>query len=216
VERKSAEFQVSIYCPFRNNRNLGRDILAKQGPNLVDPRLVKALGHPIRIEILDILKVEPSSAARIQRKLENVSLNLVSHHIKVLKELDCIELVETVTRRGAKERIYRAVEPFILSPEGWDALTPKMQVSLTMSILEKVSKDLARSLGAGKFDEISDSHLSGSPLKLDREGWSEIVDLLAGTLGRVLEIGDTSAERAEASDEAQIPVTVVIMQFPTA
>jgi DNA-binding transcriptional ArsR family regulator len=189
--------------------------MAKRGPNLVDPRLAKALGHPIRIEILSLLTVEPSSAARIQRQLENVSLNLVSHHIKVLKDLGCIELVETVSRRGAKERIFRAVEPFVVSAEEWDALAPKLRVPITTTILGAISNDLARSLGSGKFDELSNRHLSRTALRLDQKGWLEVVDLLVGTLGRVREIGDKSAKRVEASDEAPISATVAIMQFPT-
>lgn len=171
--------------------------------------------HPLRIEILSFLREGPSSPARIQRRLENVSLNLVSHHMKVLKELGCIELVETVSKRGAKESIYRAVGPFFISDEVWEKVGPKLRLPITAAVLRLVSNDLAGSLGAGKFDEITDSHFSRTPLKLDREGWSEVVDLLAGTLAGILEIGNKSVERVEASDEVPVPVTVVIMQFPT-
>jgi len=189
--------------------------LAKRGPNLVDPRLLKALEHPTRMEILSVLKTEPSSPARIQRQLENVSLNLVSHHVKVLKELGCIELVETVSKRGAQERIYRAVGSFVLSDEDWEGLTPKTRLSTTATILRVVSDELAKSLGSGKFEEIVDRHLSRSPLLLDREGWGEIVKVLTRTLDEVGEIGDKSSKRMERSGETPIPASVVIIQFPT-
>jgi DNA-binding transcriptional ArsR family regulator len=171
--------------------------------------------HPLRIEILDVLREGPSSPTRIQRRLGNASLNLVSHHMKVLKELGCIELVETVSKRGAKESIYRAVGTFFISDEVWEKVAPKLRLPLTATVLRLVSNDLAGSLGAGKFDELTDKHFSRTALKLDREGWSEVGDLLAWTLAEILEIGDRSLERAEASDEVPMPVTVVLMQFPT-
>jgi DNA-binding transcriptional ArsR family regulator len=189
--------------------------LAKQGPDLIDPRLAKALEHPIRIEILTVLREGPSSPTRIQRELENVSLNLVAHHMKVLKELGFVELVETVRRRGAKEHIYRVARSPVISNEAWDELAPKMRTPITATVLRLISNDLARSLGTGLFDAIPDVHLSRSPLKLDREGWSEVVALLTQTLDEVSEIGSRSSERLETSDEIATLVTVALMQFPT-
>jgi len=191
--------------------------LAKRGPDIIDPRLAKALEHPTRLDILAVLRDGPSSPSRIQQQLQNVSLNLVSHHIKVLKDLECIELVETVRRRGATEHIYRsAVGPAMLDEEAWNEVTPKMRQPITAAVLRKISTDLADSLGAGRFDEIPNHHLSRSPLKLDREGWSEVVDLLARTLDDLFEIDARNLERIEASEETPLSVIVSIMQFPTA
>jgi DNA-binding transcriptional ArsR family regulator len=191
--------------------------LAKRGPEFIDPRLAKALEHPTRVDILAALREGPSSPSRIQQQLQNVSLNLVSHHVKVLKDLECIELVETVRRRGATEHIYRTkVGPTMLNEEVWNEVAPKMRQPITASILRRVSADLAYSLGAGRFDEFSNSHLSRSALKLDRDGWSEVVDLLAGTLDDLFEIEARNLERLEASGETPLSVIVAIMQFPTA
>jgi DNA-binding transcriptional ArsR family regulator len=189
--------------------------LAKQRPNLIDPRLAQALQHPIRIEILSILRDAPSSPTRIQRQLENVSLNLVAHHMKVLKELGLVELVETVSKRGAKEHIYRATRSPVITDKAWDELAPKMRLPITATILRLISSDLAQSIGTGLFDESPDVHLSRSPLKLDQEGWSEVVALLAQTLDEVTEIGSRSSERLKASDEASTTVTIAIMQLTT-
>ncbi len=198
------------------NRTTREGILAKRGPDLVDPRLAKALEHPIRAEILNVLRDGPSGPARIQRQLQNVSLNLVSHHIKVLAELGCVELVETVNKRGAKEHIYEAVGPFVLSDEAWAQATPKLRQPITSTILRLISDDLAKSLGAGKFDELLDNHLSRTPLELDEQGWSEITDVLARTLDEVMEIGSGSRKRIKAGEGPGLPATVAILQFPNA
>jgi len=177
---------------------------------------VKALEHPIRTEILTILRDGRSSPARIQRRLENVSLNLISHHIKVLQELGCVELVETISKRGATEHIYEAVGPFVLSDEEWRQISPKLRQPVTATILRMLSNDLARSIGGGKFDEFDDNHLSRTPLHVDERGWSEVVDVLSRALDEILEIGSKSVKRTEASGEPPVTMTVAIMQFPTA
>jgi DNA-binding transcriptional ArsR family regulator len=189
--------------------------LAKRGPDLIDPRLAKALEHPTRSEILSILRAGPNSPTRIQRELDHVSLNLVSHHMKVLKELGLIELIETVSKRGAKEHIYRLTQMPIINDETWDELAPKLRMPIAATILRLISDDLARSLGTGTFDSLPNIHLSRSPLKLDREGWEETVTLLTQTLNEVVEIGTRSSKRLDAGDECLASVTVAILGFPT-
>jgi len=188
--------------------------LAKRGPDLIDPRLLKALGHPLRMEILGVLYDGPSSPTKIHRQLEHVSLNLVSYHMKILKELGCVELVETVTRKGATERIYRVVGWLIVSDAVWERLSPAMRQPLTVATLRGISEDLARSLGTGAFDRIPDNHLSRIPLRVDRKGWSEAVEILARTMDEIIEVGNRSVERMKSDEEAAIPATVALMQFP--
>jgi DNA-binding transcriptional ArsR family regulator len=76
--------------------------MAKQQAGLVDPRLAKALSHPMRARILAILNERVASpneiAAMIDERLPNVS-----YHVRALQELGCIELVRTAQRRGAIE-----------------------------------------------------------------------------------------------------------------
>jgi len=189
--------------------------MAKQRPQLIDPRLATAIEHPVRIEILSILRKEPSSAARIQRQLDNVSLNLVSHHMKVLKDLGCIELVETINRRGAREHIFRIARSMIVSDEEFAGATPRTRNKMTVSVIRTISQDLSTSLATGRFYTRTDSHMSRSPLTLDRQGSEELTDLLRRTLNEVLAIGDRSLERLETSNEESEPTTVAIMKFPT-
>lgn len=182
-------------------------------PNLVDPRLLKALTHPTRVHILDILSEGPSSPVRMQRRMENISLNLVCHHVNVLRDLGCIELVETVAKQGGKEHIYRAKERQFFSDEEWEAVDPKYRQPITSIILRMISEDTGRALSEGKFDERVDNHLSRSPIELDEEGWSEVVESLTRTLDEVLEAHAKSKERAYESGEELMNARVVIMQY---
>lgn len=183
-------------------------------PSLIDQRLLKALSHPTRQHILDMLGEGPSSPVRLMRRMDNISLNLVSHHIKVLKELGCVELVETVPRRGATEHIYRATKRHMFTAEEWEALEPSDRAPITANVLRLISEDTGRAFVEGKIDEMPDNHLSRTALELDSEGWEEVVDILERTLEEILEANVRSAERSSASGEDLASSRVMIMQFP--
>lgn len=186
----------------------------QQQPTMIDPRLLKALSHPTRQHILDILGEGPSSPVRISRRMDNISLNLVSHHIKVLKKLGCIELVETHQRRGATEHVYRSTKRRMFTSEDWASVDPVDRAPITANVLRLISEDVGRAFAEGKMDELPDNHLSRTALDLDEEGWAEVVEILAGTLKEINEASVRSADRVSDSGEELKSSRVMIMQFP--
>jgi DNA-binding transcriptional ArsR family regulator len=188
---------------------------AKTSPKLIDPKVLKAQSHPIRAHILNILGEGPSSPARMQRRMDGVHLNLVCHHIKVLREADLIELVDVKMHGGRKEHIYRAVQPAqLFDLEEWLAVDEKYRQPLLTTILEQISEDTGRSLAEGRFNLRPDAHVSRSPIELDDEGWQEVVEVLETALGGVLDAHARSGERTRLSGERREPARVVIMQYP--
>jgi len=183
-------------------------------PNLIDERVLKAQSHPIRAHILNILSEGPSSPAKMHRRMDNVSLNLVCHHVKVLKDVGLIELVDVRHHGGRREHIYRATQRQYFTLEEWLAIEPRLRNPIITTILSQISEDTARAIVEGRFAELPDSHLSRSPIELDREGWQEVVDVLETALEGVLEAHARSIERGRESGEALMPARVMIMQFP--
>jgi DNA-binding transcriptional ArsR family regulator len=183
-------------------------------PTLIDPRVLKAQSHPIRAHILNILSEGPNSPGRMHRRMENVSLSLVCHHVKVLRTIGLIELVEIKRHGGRKEHIYRATKRQFFDLEEWLAIDPKFRDPIVATILRQISDDAGRSAAEGKFNRRPDRHLSRSPVELDAQGWTEVVDALEEALEKVLEAHVRSAERSRISGEALIAARVVMMQFP--
>lgn len=66
-----------------------------------------ALNHPLRRRILRTFKQEEVASATALCQRFEMPLSNVSYHVKVLVELNVLQLVETKTVRGAKERFYR-------------------------------------------------------------------------------------------------------------
>ena len=183
-------------------------------PTLIDDRIFKAQSNPIRAHILNILSEGPNSPSRMHRRMENVSLSLVCHHVKVLRRVGLIELVRTKSRGGRKEHIYRATKRQYFSLEEWLAVDAKFREPLVSTILRQISDDTGRAAAEGRFNELLDRHLSRSPVELDGPGWTEVVEALKTALESVLESHARSAERAQISGEALLAARVVIMQFP--
>jgi len=77
---------------------------------VIDQRLVKAVAHPLRVEILETMVSHGElSPAQIAKKLDRPPGN-VSYHVNVLRDCEVLELVRTEPRRGALEHYYRPAE----------------------------------------------------------------------------------------------------------
>lgn len=74
-----------------------------------DQRLVKALSHPLRAKALPLFAEGAVSPVQVARQLD-VDVSHIAYHIRVLRRLGLIELVETRQRRGALEHFYRATD----------------------------------------------------------------------------------------------------------
>lgn len=184
-------------------------------PALIDRRLIKAVSNPTRVDIFSILiERGPTSPSKIAKRLDHVSVNLVAHHIKVLRDLGCVELIDEVKHGGRTERIYRATKRAFFSSAETEAMAEEDGHVITLDILRMISEDLEAALLGRTFQQIRDNHLSRVPLRVDREGWAEIVRILDRSLDEVEEVRARSAERSAASGEEPIDVRVALMQFP--
>jgi DNA-binding transcriptional ArsR family regulator len=181
---------------------------------VIDQRLVRALGHPVRVHSLTILNERVASPNEISKELGE-SVGHVSYHIKVLKECECIELVDTAPRRGAMEHYYRATDRAFLKPEEWAELPKTIRPGMSASALKTVINDAASALLAGTFDKRADRHLSWTPMILDEDGWEELKAEMLKSLENVIEIQAKSAERLTKADAAGIPVSVAMLGFET-
>jgi DNA-binding transcriptional ArsR family regulator len=181
--------------------------------DLVDPRIAKALSHPMRARILMILNERVASPNEIAEAIDERLPN-VSYHVRALLELGTIELVDTAQRRGAIEHYYRAIVRPFFSDRDWKRLPRSGRQAISDSILQIVWEDVSESIKAGKFEGRDDRHLAHSRMLLDEEGWEEITKLLNDVLSQVEKIEAGSRARLRKSDNGSgIPTTFALMHF---
>ena len=178
----------------------------------IDQRLVKALAHPLRVQILMILNERMASPNELSKELEE-GLSQVSYHVKVLKDFECIEMVKTEPRRGAVEHYYRATERAYLADRDWEHLPDSIKPGVTASVFESIIQDVVGAIEGGTFNARDDVHMSWTPGVVDEQGWSESAELLNETLAKLIDIQTSSAKRLAKSGEEGIPATAVLMNF---
>ena len=183
----------------------------------LDQRLVKAIGHPLRARLLVILNERVASPNELAKETGE-PLGNVSYHVRLLADLDCVELVRTEPRRGAVEHYYRATMRPWFDKDMWAELPASVRTSASSSTLSMIVEDAASAMQDGSLDSRPDRHVSRAPLMLDEEGWQELARLLDGVLERALELKSESANRAvEAGTEAELILcSLVLLHYPTA
>jgi DNA-binding transcriptional ArsR family regulator len=186
--------------------------MARTTLDLVDPRIAKALSHPMRARILGILNERVASPNEIAEQIDERLPN-VSYHVRALLDLGCIELVSTAQRRGAIEHYYRAVVRPFFSDRDWKRLPRSGRQAISDVALQIVWQVISEAIKAGTFESRADRHLSHSSAVLDEQGWKEMTKLFAGTLSEVEKIESKSAERLTRSGEDGIATTAVLMHF---
>lgn len=159
----------------------------------VEPRLIKALGHPLRQRILIALNTKVASPSELSKELGE-PLGNVSYHVKILAECEAIELVRTAPVRGAVEHFYRAqVRPYF-DDESWVNLPASARRALFDDTLQAIWSHLADAAKAGGLDD-PENHISWTHLELDDEAYEAMVEQLRVTLERAMELQGETANR---------------------
>jgi DNA-binding transcriptional ArsR family regulator len=163
-----------------------------------EARIAKALAHPLRARILQRLGERVSSPGDLATEL-GAPLGVVSYHVRMLRDYDCVELVRTEPRRGALQHFYRATARPQLDEDQWRSLPAGLRRELAGETIGDLVKDLASAADAGMLDD-PEVTLSRTPLELDERGWRKLNRLLARTQEQALQIAAESAGRNAGGD----------------
>ena len=71
----------------------------------IDQRLVRALSHPTRVEILEFLQGRIASPIELSQELDK-SPSVISYHAGTLLECGCLELISSEPRGGNLENFF--------------------------------------------------------------------------------------------------------------
>jgi DNA-binding transcriptional ArsR family regulator len=164
------------------------------------------------VRILQVLDDGVSSPRQIAEALHE-PLGNVSYHVKILRENDAVELVDTRPVRGAVEHFYRGtMRPFI-DDEQWGRLSLATRRQMFGQRLDEIAAHMTDASDTHGFDRV-ETHVSWTPVNLDEQGWREAAALLVEVMEKLAAIEAGSLERL-AADGAAKPVRaeVVLLQF---
>jgi DNA-binding transcriptional ArsR family regulator len=179
-----------------------------------DPRLVKALAHPLRIRILAILEDRVASPSEIAEQLD-APLGNVSYHVRQLAELGLISLVRETPVRGTLEHHYRAEIRPRITDKAWSSAPDIVKHATVSATLSQIGAGVNRAAAEGGFSK-NDAHLSRIPLVLDADGWKELAGELNSMLDRVEKIQRGASKRLlKQNHDGELRGELVMMLFET-
>jgi DNA-binding transcriptional ArsR family regulator len=176
-----------------------------------DPRLIKALAHPMRTRLLGMLDERVASPRQLADALD-APLQNVSYHVRELARLGLIKLVRTTQRRDAIEHHYTAVARPHFSDEAWRELPPIVRDRMTAAGLSVISKQVNEAAARGGF-AADDVHLSRTQLVLDDRGRKALAKELKATTARVDRIHQQARTRLAHGHDPEQSMTLIMLRF---
>jgi DNA-binding transcriptional ArsR family regulator len=173
--------------------------------DITDPRLAKALAHPLRLEILRRLGDRTASPSEIAEEI-GAPLTNVSYHVRKLRALGLIKLVRKTPKRGVVEHYYSANPRRNVTDEAWAETPSIVKEALVGPTAEMGLDQIVKAAHAGGFDR-TDAHLSQSYMELDEQGWKALAAVLIDMIRSIATIEDEAGERLRA-DGAAAPIHV--------
>ena len=161
--------------------------------DITDPRLAKALAHPLRLEILRHLGDRTASPSEIAAEI-GAPLTNVSYHVRKLRALGLIKLVRKTPKRGVVEHYYSAKRRREVSDSAWAQTPTIVKRALNQPVVESTVQLLSAAADTGGFDR-SDMHFTRRHVDVDEQGWKEMAAVLAGTLGELKRIEEEALAR---------------------
>jgi len=180
------------------------------------------LRHPLRVRILEVLNEGPRSPSQfveeglIPREHYNSyqqALSLASYHFRELEKEGCLEIIESIPRRGAVEHVYRGLARVFVNDREFEEMPRPDRRQLSRISLQGMVARADRAIREETFDARADRHLTWMPMQLDERGWGEVIAALAATFAELTQIRHDARDRLSGSGEAVIPATVAMLGF---
>jgi DNA-binding transcriptional ArsR family regulator len=184
--------------------------LSKRKAARIDQDLVKALAHPVRVQILEALQERVASPTEISKGMEE-SLGVISYHANTLVECGCIELVRTRPRRGALEHFFRATPRSFIGHQDWRRAPRAARGGVTDATIATFLDRAETAIKAGTIDAREDTTLNWMPITVDDAGWAELGAVMAEAQRLVTAIHAKSVKRLGGGEG--LPVIVGFAGF---
>lgn len=179
--------------------------MADKRDRRIDQELVKALSHPIRVEILEALQGRVASPTELSQEIDE-SLGVISYHAKTLVKCGCLELVHTEPRRGAIEHFFGLAPRSSIGHQDWRRAPLAVRAGITAAALETFIEAAGQALEAGTIDRCEETVLTWMPLTVDEAGWREIAAIMEKAARLVAEAHERSSGRLDGAEGLSIVV----------
>jgi DNA-binding transcriptional ArsR family regulator len=179
--------------------------------DITDPRLAKALAHPLRLEILRVLGDRTASPSEIAAQI-GAPLTNVSYHVRKLRSLGLIKLVRKTPKRGVIEHYYSAKPRRTVTDQAWAGTPAIVKEAIISPMVERIAKTMIEAAGSGGFER-HNAHFTDNLWKLDEKAWNEASKVLHEAHDAIQKIEREAGERLASGSEEPITVASLISLY---
>jgi hypothetical protein len=186
----------------------------------VEGTICSPLAHPVRVRILEIVNEHPMSPVQFVNAgfapdydQKQQALSFASYHFRALESAGCIEIVETVPRRGATEHIYGGCSRVFFSDEEFAKLPLAQRKQLSQTSFQGLVARTDTAIRTGKFDARTDRYLTWRAMEVDERGWVEIQDRVDRCFKEVEQLRKDAEDRLAVSGDKVVPMTTALLCF---
>ena len=150
------------------------------------PEHIKALAHPLRQQILELMIEAPITTKQVADRLGEKPTKLY-HHVETLEQAGLIKLVKTKRKRGTVEKYYEAVaERFVMKRQAVEVRSPadseqgKLETIIASS-LDETLQEIREAMTSGLVradEEAGESVFIRSHLRMNALQMSILVERL--------------------------------------
>jgi hypothetical protein len=184
--------------------------------------ICSVLTHPLQVRILEILNEGDKSPSQfVQEGLVPAelyetyeqALSLAAYHFRALLKAECVEVVDTIPRRGATEHVYRGTARVYFTDAEFAELSIEERRRISRISFQGLIARTDSAMLADTFDARTDRHLTWMPFQVDERGWSDMMVSMARCFGEVEQIRHDARDRLAASGEKVTTVTFAMLGF---
>jgi DNA-binding transcriptional ArsR family regulator len=176
----------------------------------IDQDLVRAVGHPIRVRILEALQGRTASPTELSREFRQ-SLGVVSYHVNALLEIDCIEQIRTEPKRGTVEHFYTVTPRSFIGHQDWRTAPVSVRGGVTDEAIRTFVAKVGAAIDADTIDSREDTTLNWMSMLVDDQGWLETAEILDQARRDIQAVAAES--RARLGEADGIPVVTAMAAF---
>jgi hypothetical protein len=157
-----------------------------------------------------VRKLSPSGFA----EEAGCSMGLASYHFRYLQKAGCIDITETIQRRGATEHVYLPVKRAMAWTREWEMLGSVVKQGLAATALSGAVEVIGEAVDSGSFESLPDSVLAWDVMQVDMKGWEKAHGILKRALEELIGVGEECRERvADLPDDKVFLLSYLLASF---
>lgn len=179
-------------------------------------RLARVFEDPLRMKVLGECTIRPMSPRSFREGFGGGSLAKIAQAFELLEQDGWLERARHGTGKEPPDeygRLFGATEPPVVDDDAWAELPDSIKAVVSWRIFEGLTSRVKEAMQAGTISERADSHITWTPLELDRQGWKSMIARVNAVFESLSDEQEAASARMARSGEEPIPVTVALLTF---